>query len=98
MTKEEWIQQVQRLQSDENEYHQYDAGYTSKQKEEFSRQRPQAISKIKIDLSWSPFAKIAQEVPHSSWDFDECFDIMDGDMERTICEATSRNFELYSYI
>lgn len=67
MTKEEWIQQVQRLQLDVCEYNQYDAGYSYKQKERFSKQRANAISKIKMDLKWPPFAKIVEEVTNSSW-------------------------------
>lgn len=90
MKEDEWTQRVKLLQMDLNEYYQYDSGYTPKQKEKFSRQRCNAISKIKTDLSWPPFAEIAKEVTNSSWGFDECYDNIDGGMEQTISMILSR--------
>lgn len=92
-TKEEWNQHVQLLQLHVKEFNQYDAGYNYKQKERFSNQRLNAIKKIKMDLEWSPFAQIAQKVSNSSWGFAECYDNMDGDMERTIREIMNRGVE-----
>ena len=93
MSKEEWNQHVQLLQLHVNEFNQYDAGYNNKQKEKFSLQRLNAIRNIKIDLTWPPFAQIAQEISNSSWGFDECYDSMDGNMERTIREIMNRSVE-----
>lgn len=93
MSKEEWNQHVQLLQLHVNEFNQYDASYTYKQKERFKTQRLNAISKIKMDLTWPPFAQIAQEVSYSSWGFDECYDSMDGNMEKTIREIINRSIE-----
>lgn len=67
MSKEEWNQHVQLLQLHVNEFNQYDAGYNYKQKEKLSLQRLNAIKKIKMDLTWTPFVQIAQEVSNSSW-------------------------------
>jgi len=93
MSKEEWNQHVQLLQLHVNEFNQYDAGYNYKQKEKLSLQRLNAIKKIKMDLTWTPFVQIAQEVSNSSWGFDECYDSMDGNMERTIREIINRHVE-----
>ena len=93
MTKEDWNQHVQLLQLHVNEYNQYDAGYTYKQKEKFSNQRLNAVKKIKMDLEWPPFAQIAQKVSNSPWGFAECFDSMDGDMERTIREIMKKSID-----
>ena len=93
MSKEEWNQHVQLLELHVNEYNQYDAGLNNKQKEKLSLQRFEAIRNIKKDLTWPPFAQIAQEVSYSSWGFDECYDSMDGNMERTIREIMNRSIE-----
>lgn len=90
MTKEEWDQHVKQLLYYESEFNRYDAGYTSKQKERFTSQRLNAISNIKRELAWPPFAEIAREVTHSSWDFDECYDSMDNGMEQTIREILNK--------
>lgn len=92
-TKEEWNQHVRLLQLHVNEFYKYDTGYTYKQKERFGNQRLNAIKHIKMDLAWPPFAQIAQEVSSSSWGFAECYDNLDGDMERTIREIMNRSVE-----
>lgn len=93
MNKEEWNQHVQLLQLHVNEFNEYEAGLNYKQKEKLSLQRFNAIRNIKRDLTWPPFAQIAQEVSNSSWGFDECYDSMDGNMERTIREIMNRSVE-----
>lgn len=84
MSKEEWNQHVALLLEHVNEYYRYDSGLNYKQKEKYVKQRIEAIRKIKYDLNWPPFAEIALNVTNSSWGFDECYDSMDGGMERTI--------------
>lgn len=97
MTKDEritWELHRAQLKRDVDEYNHYDAGYTYKQKQKFSKQRESLIRSIKQDITgFSPFAEIARNNCNSPFCFDECYDSMDGDMERTIREIMNYQFE-----
>ena len=89
-----WQQHLAQLNNDVIEYNRYDAGYTYKQKQIYSRQRERLISSIKRDiLEFPPFAAIAHEVCNSSFCFDECYDSMDGDMECTIRDIFNKHID-----
>lgn len=82
-----WKQRLRKLERDVAEFNHYDSGYSVEQKQKFSAERTRLISSIKHDiLDYPPFAEIAYKICSSRFCFDECYDCMDSDMERTIKE------------
>lgn len=89
-----WKQHLSKLIRDVAEYNKYDSGYSYAQKQKFSEQRARLTSNIKHDiLDYPPFEEIAHKVCNSHFCFDECYDCMDGDMERTIKEILQKGIE-----
>ena len=89
-----WEQHLIKLRKDVDDFNSIDSGYSYSQKQELSGQRARLINYIKQDiLEYQPFAEIAHKVCNSPFCFDECYDSMDGNMERTIKEIINMDIE-----
>lgn len=91
---EEWNRHKAMLLDHVREFARYDGGYTLRQKEKFSKQRIDAIRKIKNEvLGYEPFREIVKNVAGGTlFAFDEDYDDMGWDIRRVIRIIEEKEF------